>query len=214
MENLLLDKLNYWIFIALMMLGLWAMISKKNLIKKVIGMSIFQSAVILFYVSIGAKQSGADIPIYPHDLIHPSSATAAHIPEVAAEDGLTHKHDSVGETPPTTIAESDAAHGSAATQAVGAKSAHENSHESHPKIASKVNPDDFDNPIPHVLMLTAIVVGVATLGVALALIQRIFRLYGSIEEDEVIQAIAREPSDAFTIESSPFVQTEKKSSHA
>ena len=63
-------------------------------------------------------------------------------------------------------------------------------------------------------MLTAIVVGVATLGVALALIQRIFRLYGSIEEDEVIQAIAREPSDAFTIESSPFVQTEKKSSHA
>jgi multicomponent Na+:H+ antiporter subunit C len=45
------------------------------------------------------------------------------------------------------------------------------------------------NPLPHVLMLTAIVVGVATLGVALALVQVIFREFGTLEEDEVLKVI-------------------------
>ncbi|SVE31433.1 uncharacterized protein METZ01_LOCUS484287 [marine metagenome] len=55
----------------------------------------------------------------------------------------------------------------------------------------------YANPIPHVLMLTAIVVGVATLGVALALTQRIYRAYGTIEEDAVLAAILAE--DAATV---------------
>jgi multicomponent Na+:H+ antiporter subunit C len=57
------------------------------------------------------------------------------------------------------------------------------------KIYPKVDPDTIANPLPHVLMLTAIVVGVATLGVALALAQVIFREFGTLEEDEVLKVI-------------------------
>ena len=52
---------NFWISVILMMIGLYAMITKNNLIKKLIGMSIFQTAIILFYVSAGVK-TGATIP--------------------------------------------------------------------------------------------------------------------------------------------------------
>ena len=52
----LISHYNYWIYILLMMVGLYAMLAKNNLIKKVIGMSIFQTAIIVFYVSIGAKR--------------------------------------------------------------------------------------------------------------------------------------------------------------
>ena len=58
-------KYNFWIYITLMMIGLWAIIAKKNMIKKIIGMNILQTAIILFYVSIGAKQ-GATLPIIEH----------------------------------------------------------------------------------------------------------------------------------------------------
>ncbi|MBW1694159.1 MAG: NADH-quinone oxidoreductase subunit K, partial [Deltaproteobacteria bacterium] len=56
---------NYWIYIILMMIGLYAIISKNNLVKKIVGMNIFQTAIILFYISIGAKR-GATIPIIEH----------------------------------------------------------------------------------------------------------------------------------------------------
>jgi len=56
---------NYWIYILLMMIGLYAMLAKNNLIKKIIGMSIFQTAIIVFYVSTGAKEH-ASIPIIAH----------------------------------------------------------------------------------------------------------------------------------------------------
>ena len=65
MEGILssfLTKYNYWVFICLVMIGMYALIAKHNLVKKIIGMNIFQTAVILFYVSIGAKQ-GKTIPI-------------------------------------------------------------------------------------------------------------------------------------------------------
>ena len=61
----IISRLNYWIYIILMMIGLFAMIAKKNLIKKLIGMSIFQTAIILFYVSMGVKE-GSNIPILEH----------------------------------------------------------------------------------------------------------------------------------------------------
>ena len=114
---------NYWIYILLMMIGLYAMLAKNNLIKKVIGMSIFQTAIILFYVSISAKRD-ATIPIIAHG----------------------HGHD-------TAHAVIDVAH--------------------------------YANPLPHVLMLTAIVVSVGTLGVALAICLAIHRRYNSLEEDEI-----------------------------
>ena len=116
-------------YVVLMMVGFYAMTGKTNLVKKLVGMNIFQWSIILFVVSLAAKR-GATIPI--------------------ALDG----HDSPGEV-------ADA----------GLNAAH------------------YVNPLPHVLMLTAIVVGVAITGVALALLLRIFRRYGTLEEDELLERI-------------------------
>ena len=129
--ELVVAKYNYWIYITLMMIGLYAIISKNNLVKKILGMNIFQTAIILFYVSIGVKE-GATIPILEH----------GHGP----------------------------AHG-AGSHAIHAA--------------------DYMNPLPHVLMLTAIVVGVATLGVALALALRVYKHYNTLEEDEILARIRK-----------------------
>ena len=69
LKTTVLHQFNYWVYVILMMIGLHAMITKNNLIKKLIGMSIFQTAIILFYVSIGVKE-GAGIPILEHDVAH------------------------------------------------------------------------------------------------------------------------------------------------
>jgi len=103
---------NYWVVIFLMMTGLYVVISRGNLIKKIIGLNIFQVSVIMFYISMG-KVTGGTAPILA--------------------DGV----------------------------------------------------EIYSNPLPHVLMLTAIVVGVATSAVALALVVRIKEAYGTIEEDEI-----------------------------
>ncbi len=114
---------NYWMYVLLMAVGLYAMIAKNNLVKKVVGMSIFQTAIMVFYVSIGAKRD-ATIPIIEHGA---------------------------------------GSHG--------------------------IDPSAYVNPLPHVLMLTAIVVSVATLGVALAIILRIHEQYGTLEEDELMEKL-------------------------
>lgn len=126
--SMIMSRLNYWVYIALMMIGLYAIIAKKNLVKKIIGMNILQTAVILFFISLGAKQK-ATIPILMHG------------------------------------------HGG----------------ENHAVRAA-----DYINPLPHVLMLTAIVVAVATLGVALALVIKIFRQYQTLEEDEILTQLKEE----------------------
>tara|TARA_B100000212_G_scaffold104104_1_gene76967 strand:- start:34 stop:750 length:717 start_codon:yes stop_codon:yes gene_type:complete len=148
-NELLIERLNYFIYVVLLLIGLHAMISKRNLIKKLIGMSIFQTAIILFYVSIAVKEE-ATIPIYkaehdPHGEVH-------HHPEGGGEESGAH-------------------HGPVALKDEEIK--------------------QYANPLPHVLMLTAIVVGVATLGLALALTQRIYQGYGTIEEDELLTKIER-----------------------
>lgn len=120
-------KYNYWLYIILMMIGLYAMIVKNNLIKKLVGMNIFQTAIILFYVSIGYKGPGATIPIIQSD---------------------------------------------------GHGGGHGASH-------TVIHAADYINPLPHVLMLTAIVVSVATFGVAMALAVRIYQRYRTLEEDEI-----------------------------
>jgi multicomponent Na+:H+ antiporter subunit C len=102
----------YWIVIFLMMTGLYVVISRDNLIKKVIGLNIFQVSVIMFYVAMG-KVRGGTAPIEGKDIVV------------------------------------------------------------------------YSNPLPHVLMLTAIVVGVATTALALALVVRINEAYETIEEDEL-----------------------------
>jgi len=125
MENLLthlVSKYNFWVYIILMMIGLYAMIAKNNLVKKLVGMNIFQTAIILFYVSIGSKKGG-NIPILEHGI-------------------------------------------------------GQNSH--------LIDPSHYVNPLPHVLMLTAIVVSVSTFGVALALAIKIYQRYQTLEEDEIL----------------------------
>ncbi|MDX1483976.1 MAG: cation:proton antiporter subunit C [Alphaproteobacteria bacterium] len=103
---------NYWMVIILMMIGFYTVVSRGNLVKKIVGLNIFQVSVFLLYISIG-KVSGGTAPI------------------------LT------GE------------------------------------------PEVFSNPLPHVLILTAIVVGVATTALGLALVVRIQNAYGTVEEDEI-----------------------------
>lgn len=119
-------KYNYWIYVILMMIGFYAMIGKRNLVKKLLGLNIFQTAIILFYVSTGVKRGGG-------------------IPIVDKHEALLH-----GVDPATVV-----------------------------------------NPLPHVLMLTAIVVGVSVTGVALAILLRIYRQYGTLEEDEILEKIGR-----------------------
>ena len=122
---------NYWIYVTLMMIGFYAMIAKKNLIKKVIGANIFQTAIFLFYVSL-ADVTGGTAPI------------------LVGGHGAEHATDVI-----------------------------------------------YTNPVPHCLILTAIVVSVSTTAVALALIIRIYQEYGSIEED-VILAARRELKPEFS----------------
>ena len=168
LNELLVERLNYFIYVVLLLIGLHAMIAKKNLIKKLIGMSIFQTAIILFYVSISVKDD-ATIPIYKPEHDPHGEHTHAHDLEVNSSD-----------------AELGAGHGPVALQS--AETA------------------QYANPLPHVLMLTAIVVGVATLGLALALCQRIYQGYGTIEEDELLTKIER--ADART-SLSPLAKAKK-----
>ena len=108
---------HYWICVGLMMVGLYILIDSNNLVKKMMGLNIFQVSVIMFYVSM-AKVSGGTAPIVPD-----------HVEEVL-----------------------------------------------------------YSNPLPHVLMLTAIVVGVATTALGLSLAVRIKEAYGTIEEDDIARA--------------------------
>ncbi len=112
---------SYWFYITtiLMAIGLWGMLAKRNLMKKLIGMNIFQTAIILFYIT-GSSKIGATVPIYD--------------PEIGV-----------------------------------------------------ANPALYHNPLPHVLMLTAIVVAVATSGVTLALMLMIYRRYHTLDEREIMK---------------------------
>lgn len=117
--ELLLNRPNFLTFIILFIFGLYIMVTHKNLIKKLIGMYLLQTSVILFFVSLGVKE-GSTVPILR-----------------------------TGGMP--------------------------------------VDPVLYSNPLPQVLMLTAIVVGVATLGVSLALVTAIYRKYKTLEEDELFR---------------------------
>ncbi len=117
----LVSKYNFWIYILLMMIGFYAMIGKKNLIKKLIGMNIFQTAIILYFISTAVK-TGATVPILMNHGQH---------------------------TP--------------------------------------IDPSHYANPLPHVLMLTAIVVMISTTGVALAIVKMIYNRYRTLEENEILE---------------------------
>jgi len=117
--DFVVGHLTYWIVILLMVLGLYGMLAKTNLVKKLIGMSILQSSVIIFYVASASKW-GATVPVL------------------------------------------DPAYGTG-------------------------DSTRYINPLPHTLMLTAIVVGVATTGVAFALMISIYRRYKTLEEPQLLK---------------------------
>jgi multicomponent Na+:H+ antiporter subunit C len=124
MIEIILARLHYWVFIALLLIGLHAMIARRNLVRKLIGMSVFQTAIILLFISLAAKW-GAAVPISGH-----------------GEHGM------------------------------------------------ELHVESTQNPLPHVLMLTAIVVSVSTMGVALAILMSVYSRYRSLEEDVVMERIA------------------------
>ena len=128
MLEFVIAKYNYWGIALLLMIGLYAMMVKSNLVKKIIGMNIFQTAIILFFISIATKW-GATIPIIEHG---------------------------------------------------------------HGGHAHEIHAADYMNPLPHVLMLTAIVVSVATLGVALALAVGVYHRYDTLEEDEILAQLRQD----------------------
>ncbi|MCF3629280.1 cation:proton antiporter subunit C [Alphaproteobacteria bacterium LMO-S08] len=105
--------LGYWIVIALMMTGFYIVIAHDNLVKKIVGLNVFQVSVFLFYILM-AKVTGGTAPILAEGI----------------------------------------------------------------KL--------YSNPLPHVLILTAIVVGVATTALGLALVVRIRNAYDTIEDDEIL----------------------------
>ena len=169
-EQILEPHFNFWIYVILMMIGLWAVIAKNNLIKKLIGLSIFQTAIILFYVSLGVKED-ANIPIKkPTPLEYSEKASGSE-------------------------ADTRSAYTAAEKASADEKADSKAGNPSKKKAYEKINPDKIANPLPHVLMLTAIVVGVATLGVALAIAQMIFKEFRTLEEDEVLKVIKRGVQD-------------------
>ena len=117
----LLGYFNYWVFAVVLMIGLYAVIARGNLIKKLLGLSIFQSAVFLMYITMD-KVEGGTAPI----------------------------------------------------------------------IQPGVTDQLYSNPLPQVLILTAIVVGVSTTALGLAIVVRIKEAYGSIEENEILEEDATE----------------------
>lgn len=123
---------NYWLFTFLMMTGLYIVVAKGNLVKKIVGINIFQTSVFMLYISIG-KVTGGTAPIFPVDL--------------------------------------------------------------------NIDPDViYSNPLPHVLILTAIVVGIATTSLGLALIVRIREEFNTIEEDDLVvieKALARDENELY-----------------
>ena len=182
MEEFIQSRFNYWVYVILMMIGLWGMIAKNNLIKKLVGMSIFQTAIILFYVSVAVKDENSSIPILPHhghDYSH--RAAAAHVAHGGHASGEEHDEGHHGKAHHEDGHHDEGHHGEA-------------HHDHHPAVHAPKVPkaDNYANPLPHVLMLTAIVVGVATLGLALAISQKIYREYGTLEEDELLEKVRAE----------------------
>lgn len=152
---------NYWIVIVLMMTGLYMVIAQGNLVKKLIGLNIFQVSVFMLYITMGKIDDGT-APIFKMQLR--SESAVPYIPPRRARP----RHVKGRKVP---ILPS----GKVPKQKFKIVK--------RPQLRGVV----YSNPVPHVLILTAIVVGIATTSLGLALVVRIHEAYGSIEEDEIQQ---------------------------
>ena len=164
MLEFVLERGNYWAIIGLMMVGLYTLFAATNLIKKLVGLSIFQTSIILFYISLSRIDGGTAPILYGKDA---KGHGGGHDEAAGAHGGASEAAHGA----------SDAAHGAADAAHGAADAAH--------GAASHGLEHVYSNPLPHVLMLTAIVVGVATLAVGLAIVVRIREAYGTIESDEI-----------------------------
>ena len=122
-----LQRPNFIAFVVLFLWGFFIMVTHPNMVKKLIGMYLVQTSILLLLVTIAVKQD-------------------ATVPILQGSDAVL-------------------------------------------STADQITPADYTNPLPHVLTLTAIVVQVATLGVSLALVTAIYRKYGSLDEDEILQRL-------------------------
>ena len=122
MFELFLSRYVYLMIVILLAIGLYGMLGKRNLLKKLIGMNIFQTAIFIFFIE-GATKSGGTVPV------------------IDPQIGI------------------DAAR--------------------------------YINPLPHVLILTGIVVGLSLTGVALAFLLNIYRAYGTLDDKSIIKEMNR-----------------------
>jgi multicomponent Na+:H+ antiporter subunit C len=200
---------NYWVVIFLMMTGFYIVIASENLIKTIIGLNIFQTSVFLLYITMG-KVTGGKVPILKPDdpnIYHPHG----HEKHGEAAHGAAEHAIHFGAEPPTdfsgveTITGSNSVTTELTSSQVLDKLLDQVDASAAGEVASQIIPVGFEevahiaevahaagdnlytNPLPSVLMLTAIVVGIATTALALALIVRIREEYGTIEEDEILE---------------------------
>jgi len=206
-----LSEYNYWLIVVLMMTGLYLVISRSNMVKTIIGLNMFQVAVILFYVSM-AKVSGGTAPIEIPQLTDAGIQVAVLVEAVGetgqvTDEQVTQIHEIMGliKEVIAVLPDGDVAsalHDDSVRQlGIGAvqrnleRATMEASEsgvqrtrveavETLERTLSEVVV--YSNPLPHVLMLTAIVVGIATIALALALVVRINEAYDTIEEDEIL----------------------------
>lgn len=175
---------NYGLVIFLMMTGLYLVLAKGNMIKSVIGLNIFQVSVIMFYVSMGRVEHGTAPILLEQDLPNHNSEHDGHDNhDDPADHGLLQTSSDVSLA--STVDDGhDAGDGSDEPKQPHLEDTEANS----PSIHTVDGRTAYSNPLPHVLMLTAIVVGVATTALALALVVRIREYYETIEED-IVDAI-------------------------
>jgi multicomponent Na+:H+ antiporter subunit C len=114
----ILARYDYFMIVLLMAIGLYAMLGKRNLVKKLVGMSIFQTGIFLFFIE-GARKIGGTVPIISEEL--------------------------------------------------------------------GTDPALYINPLPHVLILTGIVVGISLTGVALAFLVMIYRKFKTLDDREIME---------------------------
>lgn len=177
MLDIILERFNYIPIIILMMTGLYVVIATGNLVKRLVGLSLFQTSVFLLYITIG-KVFGGQPPIL--DGAHHGEEEGSHGAGYgAAGYGEAGDH---GEGHGDDYAAGDA-HAGDHGEAVADAAEHASDYAHGADAAYHAGEVLYSNPLPHVLILTAIVVGVATLAVGLALVVRIREAYGTIEDD-------------------------------
>ena len=185
--ELLAERFNFIVVIVLMMTGLYAVIATGNLVKRLVGLSLFQTSVFLLYITMG-KVFGGQPPILPEDDGAHGSEPGSHAAGDVAHGAVQAGH---GAEEAAHGAE-DAAHGieSVLEQAADAATQPVMTTQDHAVLdgADALGEVIYSNPLPHVLILTAIVVGVATLAVGLALVVRIRESYGTIEDEAINRA--------------------------